>query len=366
MKVAIFTNVIDVGAFSASFRGVAWGLYENGVTNIDVFYYNGGEPRNFPPSTRFIKLEACRALTATLLLNKYLKKEKTDFLITGPTYLNLVVIFVSLFSIWSIRGGKVIISHHHPLKLGHEHTKKNNKYIARLLYRFAAGSYGASPGVIAEAINVAKLSPSSVKLIPNIFTSDRDSAEFLQSKAILENTLEFTFLTVSRLAVEKNIPFLLECFSEIVKTKRVKLVIAGEGAERGRIEQRIDELGLVDSVTLLGFVPSAQGLMSSCDIFLLTSEEEGFGQVLVEAMSMGKPVICTNAKGGGVSYVTDNGKYAKLIPLGDKSAFVEAMLQMMDKEELENYSKFATQRALDFSPNVVGKDLVQFMESLGG
>ncbi len=360
MKVSIFSNRLDRGAFHASFRGVAWALYEYEVGSIELIYYNGEQPDNFPPGTKYTKLRGSSVKSVLYELMVYLKKEAPDFLIVGPTYINIAVVAITLFSTWKKKGGKLILTHHHPLRLAYQHTKKNNKYLAWLLYRYAAGSFGASPSAVQEAIEVANLPPTSVGLIPNMVVPDQKLQ--VHDEILLPPSTKFTFLTLSRLAPEKNIPFLIDCFAEVANKRSARLIIVGVGPERKKIEECIKRLGLKNIVDLLGFVPSSQGIISQCDAFLLSSNEEGFGQVLVEAMFVGKPVVCTAAKGGGVSFVTDKGKYAKLTQLGDKQAFVNAMLEIMDPTENEKYKVLSLQRANDFSPKKVGKDLVEFLK----
>jgi glycosyltransferase involved in cell wall biosynthesis len=99
---------------------------------------------------------------------------------------------------------------------------------------------------------------------------------------------------------------------------------------------------------------------------VLASNEEGFGQVLVEAMSVGLPVISTDATGGGPRFVLDGGRYGVLVPKGDAEALAAAMISMTDASARAKYAALGRERARDFSPSAVGASLVEFIEKICG
>ena len=75
------------------------------------------------------------------------------------------------------------------------------------------------------------------------------------------------------------------------------------------------------------------------DAFVLSSDEEGFAQVLTEAMSTGCPVITTDALGGGPRFVTDDGKYGLLVPRGNRAELAGAMERMLQPDVRARYSQ---------------------------
>ena len=103
------------------------------------------------------------------------------------------------------------------------------------------------------------------------------------------------------------------------------LRIAGDGGERGAIEDRIRHHGLSGRVELLGFLPHAQVLqeMVWCDIFALTGWDEPFATVYSEAMSAGKPLLCCND--GGITDVVQNGVHGITIPPHDVNVIAGAL-----------------------------------------
>ena len=87
---------------------------------------------------------------------------------------------------------------------------------------------------------------------------------------------------------------MLKAFEIVKKTLDVHLIILGEGDERTEIETYIKNSNLANYVTLMGFVEEPSSYISACDLLCLSSISEGFGNVLIEALSVGTPVVSTN------------------------------------------------------------------------
>ena len=123
-------------------------------------------------------------------------------------------------------------------------------------------------------------------------------------------------------------------------------------------------MGLDERVNLLGFVQSLRPYLRKADVFILASDEEGFGQVLVEAMSERLPVISTDAAGGGVRFVLEGGSYGMLTPMGDAQGLATAMTAMADPGVRARYADLGLQRARDFAPKPLGEALLRFIEGI--
>nr|WP_281504606.1 glycosyltransferase [Chromohalobacter sarecensis] len=122
---------------------------------------------------------------------------------------------------------------------------------------------------------------------------------------------------VGRLDVQKNQALLLSAFSLAVKSvPDIKLVILGEGEEKNNLEKLASELGVKDSVDFVAFQDNPYPYYKAADLFVLSSDWEGFGNVIVEALACGTPVISTDCP-GGPSTILANGKYGVLVPCGD-------------------------------------------------
>ncbi|MFO7962499.1 MAG: glycosyltransferase family 4 protein [Desulfobacterales bacterium] len=137
-----------------------------------------------------------------------------------------------------------------------------------------------------------------------------------------EHEDEILLGNAGRLVAQKGQKYLIETAKKL-KAHRIpfKLLIAGEGKGLGELKRLADEHGVSDSVVFLGFVEHIDGFMDAIDIFLLPSLWEGFGYVIVEAMSAGKPVIAFNRSSN--PEVIENGETGYLIDDMSIDAFAE-------------------------------------------
>jgi glycosyltransferase involved in cell wall biosynthesis len=91
------------------------------------------------------------------------------------------------------------------------------------------------------------------------------------------------------------------------------------------------------------------------------SDEDGFAQVLTEAMSVGCPVIAADSQGGGPRFVTDDGTYGLLVPRGDVDRLAESMCTMLDREVRARYSALGERRADAVSPAASARALTDYL-----
>ena len=133
---------------------------------------------------------------------------------------------------------------------------------------------------------------------------------------------------VGRLSPEKRLDRLLNAFSKVTRERQnAHLLIAGEGAERNRLEDMVVSLGLMN-VTFLGMLTrhDVRTLMSCADVLALVSEFEGAPNVVLEALACGTPVVATDV--GGIREVLADGLDHFLLPSDDpeiiKSKILEA------------------------------------------
>jgi len=102
-------------------------------------------------------------------------------------------------------------------------------------------------------------------------------------------------------------------------------VMAGEGEQRGSLTAEIARLGLADRVHLLGYVEAADALIRESDVFVMSSEEEGLGSAILNALALGKPVVATAA--GGIPEILPA---SALVPVGDAAALARKVLETLD------------------------------------
>jgi glycosyltransferase involved in cell wall biosynthesis len=106
-------------------------------------------------------------------------------------------------------------------------------------------------------------------------------------------------------------------------------VILGIGPEQAHLDALVRELGLEDDVAMLGFMQNPYAYMAKAAVFVLSSVREGLGNVIIEAMAVGTPVVSTNCESGPAEILAD-GKYGLLTPVGDTKAMADGILSVLD------------------------------------
>lgn len=144
-----------------------------------------------------------------------------------------------------------------------------------------------------------------------------------------------TLTCLARLSLEhKGQDVLLHAMRRLVdRHPNTRLLLAGDGASRGRLERMTAELGLSGDVEFLGHVPRTRlpWLMEQTDIVVLASRWEGLPVSIIESMAFGKPVVATDA--GGNSELVEDGVTGRIVPVGDEEALAEALCQLIEAPE---------------------------------
>jgi len=130
-------------------------------------------------------------------------------------------------------------------------------------------------------------------------------------------------VSIGTLKPDKNHALLLRAFRLLVDRAPATLTIVGEGSERAALERLVQELALGGSVSMPGAAIDVWPTLASADLFVLASDREGFGNVIVEAMAAGVPVVSTDTDGAREALA--GGQYGTLVPRGDPSALAAAI-----------------------------------------
>jgi glycosyltransferase involved in cell wall biosynthesis len=137
----------------------------------------------------------------------------------------------------------------------------------------------------------------------------------------------------------KRLDLLIESFAEVHRLRpETRLVLAGEGSLRPKLESQTRQLDLTESVIWPGFVQDMPGFLSALDIYVQTSVNEGLSLSILEAMAARKPVVAT-AVGGNVEIITDHVD-GLLIPPLSTTEITKALLTLIQSPKLG--SQFAS------------------------
>ncbi|MGQ4489290.1 glycosyltransferase family 4 protein [Streptomyces sp. SAS_281] len=141
-------------------------------------------------------------------------------------------------------------------------------------------------------------------------------------------------VAAGRLAPVKRFDLLIDAFAAVAAAyPDWQLRIYGRGEERERLRALIDRLGLYNNVFLMGAVAPMEAEWVKGSIAAVTSDLESFGMAIVEAMSCGLPVVSTDCAYGPGEIITD-GEDGRLVPVGDRNALADALLDLVGDDEL--------------------------------
>jgi len=317
------------------------------------------------PTVKLIKIGSSRAfrISATLArltcffpLLKVIKSERPDLLFSVTDIHNVL-------TLWAVKLSNFKL----PLVLGVQNTPSQaygNRLhlVQRMIMRSINKDYVRADCIIAlsqgVAQDLAQLQPrlrNKTKVIFNIGVDENLATaivgkEYLKIKPVDKKVI----IACGRLTHQKGYPYLIDAFAQVVHAHpQVELWILGEGEEREAIKAKIAQQQLTDSVRLLGFQPNPYVYMAAADLFVLSSLYEGFGNVIVEAMSCGTPVVATDCPHGPAEIIQhqENGW---LVPVRDAKLLADAIIKILYNDELQQMlSKNGLVRAKDFSAPLI-------------
>jgi N-acetyl-alpha-D-glucosaminyl L-malate synthase BshA len=152
---------------------------------------------------------------------------------------------------------------------------------------------------------------------------------------------------ISNFRPVKRIDDVVRVFEKIRKEIPAKLILAGDGPERGNVENLARQLGVIQDVVFLGKTKAIERILCMSDLFLLTSETESFGLSSLEAMASHVPVISTNT--GGIPEVNVHGYSGFLSDVGDVDDMaINALSLLKDDTRMQHFKNQARIQATKF------------------
>lgn len=301
-----------------------------------------------------IDLKVSRLRHSIKPLTCYLKNNKPEALIAIMWPLTIIAVIAHFMSGNNRNAHKVFVSDHTLLSLTKDYEgwlkKIFLKWSIRLVYPLASNRLAVSKGVANDIVNLSSLSKKTE------FQVIYNPIEFPSGSDIIEKKLsQFRIITVGSFKPVKDHKTLILAFEKVLKKVNAELVILGEGPLQKELTDFIASLGLSKHISLPGFKTDLLPWYASADLFVLSSRFEGFGNVIVEAMACGVSVVSTNCPSGPAE-ILENGKYGKLVPVGDVDALAQAMLESLQEKHDVNTLK---KRAADFSLDKIAKQYLK-------
>ena len=259
-------------------------------------------------------------------LARYLSRNRSDAVIGFMTYANVVAILAQALSP-SLK--KIVVTEHNTFSRSIKirgGIPKLFHLAAPFAYRWASAVVCVSHGVEDDLAKSTRLPRRLLTTIYNPVITDELIAQSYEPPDhpwLIEKSKP-VILAVGRLEGQKNYPMLLRAFVQLRNSVDCRLLILGEGALLGTLQEDARQLGLADCVDFAGYRPNAMSFMRSADLFVLSSDFEGLSNVLIEAMAVGCPVVSTDAPHGPREVLQD-GRLGRLVAVGDAEGLARAM-----------------------------------------
>lgn len=252
------------------------------------------------------------------------------------------------------------------------HAVKQLPFLKRIIYLFLMRiSYNRANCIIANSKGTKEdlmashvTSDEKCKVVGNpVLPANYETlANENLSHPWLDNPCVKTILNVARLHKVKNHAMLIEAFAEARKhVENIRLLILGDGTERENLILKAKNLGVEDLVQIMEFQENPYPFYKRADLFVLTSNWEGFGNVIIEAMACGTPVISTDCPGGPREILKD-GEYGILIPVGDTKALSMKIVEFFQNRATVDVNS-AKLRALEYSVERIAEKYLDILTS---
>jgi glycosyltransferase involved in cell wall biosynthesis len=167
-----------------------------------------------------------------------------------------------------------------------------------------------------------------------------------------------------RLVPQKGFDLLIRAFAARLASRPISLVIAGEGPERSALEALALSLNLQGRVQLPGFLANPWSYFARAAAFVCSSRWEGFGNVIIEAMACGVPVVSTDCDYGPREIIRHN-ESGLLVPVENVDALAEAIGSVVDDQQLASrLAESARRRAYNFDVGQMTRAYEQLFREL--
>ena len=180
----------------------------------------------------------------------------------------------------------------------------------------------------AEIIERMSADPGRVVAINNACLTQAEADRLAAARdAVVRERTGRGWLAIGRLASQKNFALLIEAFAKLARPDD-RLTIVGEGPERAALEQLAARLGVANRLILAGHQRNVDSWLADADALVLSSDYEGLGIVVIEALAAGVPVVATDCSVNMAMLLEGIGT---LVPVGDAGALANAMGEILTR-----------------------------------
>ena len=356
-KITLFLPTLAIGGAQRVVINLATEFDKQGC-EVDILLTDkrGQLLKKVPETVNIVDFDT-KLRWAVTPLARYLANAEPDAVISIMTGPNIILLIANLIS-----GSQTqcIISEHNTQSMKGNPAVKRDLLLGQLLYRFADRIVAVSRGVADDVAEWAKIPRDQIDVIHNpVVTESQLSGEYsVPDHPWLQDPSVSVVISAGRHVEQKDFETLLRSVELVRERRDVKLILLGEGDQTEDLKSLVNKLGIEDHVSLPGFVDNFYGYLAYSDAFVLSSVWEGFGNVLVEAMGCGTPVVSTDCPYGPAE-ILDDGEYGPLVPVKRPDLLSNAIVDVLDDPtETSNLIN----RASDFSSKPISAEYLRLLD----
>lgn len=311
----------------------------------------GAALSDVPGDLEVVELGTTKGYRALIKLVKLLQARQPDLVWSALYFNNIITAAAKGLARCNC---KVVLSEHSSLTEELDPGRRPKailfKPLMKYLYPGADRIIAVSNGVAQSIAIELNIQPAKITTIYNAV--DIESVRTKATQAVPEIFWhgDPVFVAVGRLHEQKDYPTLIRAVALL--SRPVKILIIGEGPLKQELLVMCRELGVEKQIEFVGYKKNPFKYMARARALVLSSQYEGFGRVIVEAMACGRPVISTRCPEGPGEIIID-GENGLLVPVGDSVALAAAMDQLADDHELaQRLGAAAYTRASDYSVEI--------------
>lgn len=280
---------------------------------------------------RLIDLGCARTIHSVGRLSAYLRRSRPQVAFGGLVHINTALVLANLLA---GRPARVVVSERNTTSIDSAAAETLAVRLAHkaipAIYRLADGIATVSGGVADDLAHSYGLARDRIEVLHNPVVTpslERMAAEE-PGHPWLAPGQPPVILGAGRLAAQKDFPTLLRAFARVKQTIECRLIIVGEGTDRGALEDLARQLGIEEWTDLPGYQSNPYAWMRRAAVFVLSSRWEGSPNALVEAMACGTPVVTTDCP-SGPREITGNGQWGRLVAMGDAERMAAAIVDTL-------------------------------------
>ncbi len=349
-KISIILPSLENGGAERLHIYLANSWVELGFDVTVVILHNKTNLKKFLNNKINLKILNAKKIKYSLIpLTTFFLINKPDIIVTAMWPLTSITILSKLIS---FKKSKLITVDHCPYaNLYSYHLKINKSLLFKIInftYKFAFKNIVVSQTIKTEFEKFTKLNSKKIIVINNgikFNAIDLKKSSSLRQKLFDISKDTLCAVSIGNLKPQKNFINLLKAFKVVIRKLKINLYIIGDGEEKKNLQNYILSNNLNNNVFLLGYKDNVIPYLSNADLFINSSDYDGFPLVLIEALISKIKIVSTDCE-SGPSEILKNGKYGLLVPIKDHQALASAIIQSFEnvkfnsdyEEILNNYS----------------------------